>query len=170
MRLERNKEWWMARARREDDVVIGAGLGAPAARPEQIRSEQIHAGAPVVVAEETRIAFGKFVKLMRRRLGFSVEKLADEADLDVSEVLVIEDDVHYLPEPRTVYKLAQLFEVPQQRLMQLAGLTAPSDTKFLSQAARFAARSESLHKLTRAESSALEAFVLVLSERETKTK
>lgn len=165
MRLERNKEWWVARARSEGDVVIGVGFSACAPKPDHER-----AGMQVVAAEEARIAFGKFVNLMRRRLGFSVEKLADEADLDVSEILVIEDDVHYLPEPRTVNQLAQLFEVPQQRLMQLAGLTAPSDRHFFSEAARFAARSESLHKLTREENSALEAFVSVLSERETKTR
>jgi hypothetical protein len=163
MKLERSKDWWMARARREGDAVIGAGLLAfdPAL-------DERASGAQTAAVEETRIAFGKFVNLMRRRRGFSMEELAQAADLDVSELLVIEDDVHYVPEPRTVFKLAETFEVSQQRLMQLAGLAAANDAGFRREAVRFAARSESVRKLTPEESSALEAFVAVLSEQEPK--
>jgi HTH-type transcriptional regulator, competence development regulator len=161
MRLERTKEWWMSRARREGDAIISAGLlafdPAPEARP-----------ANALAAEENRIAFGKFVNLMRRRRGLSMEQLADSAELDPSQLLVIEDDVHHVPEPRTVYKLAQAFEVSQRSLMQLAGLTAANDAGLRREAVRFAARSESVQKLTPEESSALEAFIAVLSEQEPK--
>ena len=163
MKFERSKEWWMARARREGDAVIGAGLLAFDPVPEE-RPASAHAA----VVEETRIAFGRFVNLMRRRRGFSMERLAQVADLDASELLVIEDDLHYVPEPRTVFKLAETFEVSQQRLMQLAGLAAANDAGFRQEAVRFAARSEAVHKLTPEESSALEAFVAVLSEQEPK--
>lgn len=162
MKLERSKEWWMARARREGDADIGAGL---------LAFDPVLEGRPVATpgfAEETRIAFGKFVNLMRRRHGLSMEQLAQTADLDASELLVIEDDVHYMPEPRTIYKLAQTFQVSQRRLMQLAGLTAANDASFRDEAVRFAARSEAVQKLTPEESAALEAFVAVLSERESK--
>ncbi len=164
MRLERSKEWWLSKARREGDAVVGAGLLAFDPAPEERP-----ASAQAPAAEETRIAFGKFVNLMRRRRGLSLERLADAADLDASELLVIEDDVHYVPEPRTVYKLAQTFEVSQRRLMQLAGLSAANDAGLRQEAVRFAARSEAVQKLTPEEASALEAFVAVLSEREPKT-
>jgi len=159
MKLERSKEWWLERARREGDVVIGAGLLARDPSPE---------ARPVAAAEENRIAFGKFVNLMRRRRGYSMEQLAERADIDASELLVIEDDLHYVPGPRTVYKLAQTFEVSQQRLMQLAGLTAANDVGLRQEAVRFAARSESVQRLTPEESTALEAFVAVLSSQEPK--
>lgn len=163
MKLELSEDWWMARARREGDAVVGAGLlafdPAPEARPS---------GVQVGAAEDTRIAFGKFVNLMRRRRGFSMEQLAEAAELEASELLVIEDNVHYVPEPRTVFKLAQTFEVSQRRLMQLAGLSVANDIGFREEAVRFAARSESVQKLTPEESSALEAFVTVLSEQEPK--
>lgn len=163
MKLERSKDWWMARARREGDAVIGAGLLAFDPGLDERAS-----GAQIAAVEETRIAFGKFVNLMRRRRGFSMEELAQAADLDASELLVIEDDVYYVPEPRTVFKLAETFEVSQRRLMQLAGLAAANDAGFRREAVRFAARSESVQKLTPEESSALEAFVAVLSEQEPK--
>jgi transcriptional regulator with XRE-family HTH domain len=159
MKLERSKEWWIARARREGDAVVGAGL---LARDPALESRSLAAG------EEARIAFGRFVHLMRRRRGYSMEQLAEQADLEPSELLVIEDDVHYVPGPRTVYKLAETFDVPQQRLMQLAGLAAANDAGLAREAVRFAARSESIEKLTAEESAALEAFVAVLSELDPK--
>ena len=163
MRFERSKDWWMARARREGDVAMGAGLLAFDPAPEERP-----ASGQTPIVEETRIAFGKFVNLMRRRRGFSMEQLAEVAELDASELLVIEDDVHHVPEPRTVFKLAQTFHVSQRRLLQLAGLAAANDSSFRQEAVRFAARSESVQKLTPEENSALEAFVAVLSEQEPK--
>lgn len=165
MKLERSKEWWMARARREGDSVIGAGLLAFDPEPDERRLN-----VQAAVIEETRIAFGRFVKLMRRRRGLSLEQLAQAADLDTGELIEIEGDVHYVPEPRTVFKLAQTFEVSQQRLLQLAGLAVANDAGFRQEAVRFAARSESVQNLTNEENSALEAFIAVLSERETKLK
>lgn len=162
MKIERSKEWWMARARREGDAAVGAGLLAFDPVSDERPATQ------AVAAEETRIAFGKFVNLMRRRRGLSMERLAEVAELDASELLVIENEVHYVPEPRTVYKLAQTFEVSQRRLMQLAGLAAANDAGLRQEAVRFAARSEAMHKLTPEENSALEAFVAVLSEQDPK--
>jgi transcriptional regulator with XRE-family HTH domain len=161
MKFERSKDWWMAQARREGDAVIGAGTLAF----DPMLADERPSGTQIAAVEETRIAFGKFVNLMRRRRGFSTEQLAQAAELDASELLVIEDDIHYVPEPRTVYKLAETFEVSQRRLMQLAGLAAANDAGFRQEAVRFAARSESVQKLTPEENSALEAFVAVLSER-----
>jgi len=158
MKIERSKEWWLGRARREGDGFIGAGMMAFDPAPEE--------RTPASGADEGRIAFGKFVNLMRRRQGLSMEKLAEEADLDASELLVIEESAAYVPDPRTVYRLAQTFKVPQQRLMQLAGLTVANDAGLRREAVRFAARSESVQKLTPEESSALEAFVAILSEQE----
>lgn len=162
MKLERSKEWWLTRARREGDATVGAGLLALDAKPDS------NPGTSTAAAEEARIAFGKFVNLMRRRRELSVERLAELAELDASEILVIEDDVHYVPEPRTVFRLAQTFQVSQPRLMQLAGLAVVSDAGLRREAVRFAARSEALQKLTPEENAALEAFVAVLSQEDLK--
>lgn len=79
---------------------------------------------------------------------------------------MIESDVHYIPEPRTVYRLAQTFSVSQQRLMQLAGLSAANDSGLSREAVKFAARSESIQKLSREENAALDAFIAVLSRQD----
>lgn len=155
MKLERSKEWWMARAREEGNAVVSAGS------PSQVTAGT--ADVRNAGVEENRIAFGKFVNLMRRRRGYSIERLAAEADLEASELLIIEDSEH-IPAPRTVYKLAQTFSVSQQSLMQLAGLAVANDAGLRREAVRFAARSETVHKLTAEENAALEAFVAVLGQ------
>jgi transcriptional regulator with XRE-family HTH domain len=159
MRLERSKGWWLSKARREGDAAVGAGMLAFDPAPD----ERGGSGA-----DETRIAFGRFVNLMRRRRGFSIERLAQEAALDVSELLIIEESTNNVPDPRTIYQLAQVFDLPQRSLMALAGLTVANDQGLREEAVRFAARSESVQKLTPEESSALEAFVAVLSQQESK--
>lgn len=160
MRLDRSKDWWVKRAIAEGDATIGAGLMA-----RDPLSEADHRAAPL---EDSRIAFGRFINMMRRRHGLSIEELANAAKVDASELLVIEEDLHYVPGPRTVYQLARMFDVPQPRLMQLAGLTAANDAGLAEEAVRFAARSEAVHKLTPEESAALAAFVAVLSQQEPK--
>lgn len=165
MRLEQSKEWWLALARREGDSALGAGPGKLSLDLPGEHLSPVQADAP----EETRIAFGKFINLMRRRRGYTMERLAEVAGLDPSELLIIEDHRYGSLEPRTIFQLAQTFEVSQSRLMQLAGLAVANDAGLRQEAVRFAARSESVQKLTPEETSALEAFVAVLSEQDRKT-
>lgn len=56
MRLELNKECWLARARREGNAAVSAALLAFDPAPEERLPS-----ARIDVAEESRIAFGKFV-------------------------------------------------------------------------------------------------------------
>ena len=160
MKIEISKEWCMRMARHEGDAEIGAGLLAidPVFDGEHI---------PVDVDEEEspNVAFGRFVNLMRRRQGMSLEQLADDADVDMADLVEIERDPHHRPELRTAYQLANYFKVSQTGFMQVAGLAAPKDARLFDEGVRFAARSESTAELTPEEGAALEAFVAVLSEQ-----
>ena len=95
----------------------------------------------------------------------SLEQLADDADVDMVDLVEIESDPHHRPELRTAYQLANYFKVSQAGLMQVAGLAAPKDARLLDEGVRFAARSESIAALTPEEGAALEAFVAVLSRQ-----
>ena len=157
MKIERPQLWWIDRAGSEPDIMFGAGL-TQAHEADQTRT-------PSTSPETTRIAFGRFVSMMRRKKGLSLERLAEIADVDASDLLVIEEAADQTPDPRTVFNLANTFSVPKMALMQLAGLTVANDTGLNDEAVRFAARSESLENLTPEQSSALDAFVAVLSQR-----
>jgi transcriptional regulator with XRE-family HTH domain len=157
MKVEITGDWCLKMALLEGDSEIGAGL---------VAIDPVFEGnAMAAAADDPSIAFGRFVRLMRRNRGLSIEKLADDAAVDVAELVSIEDDTRHKPEVRTVYQLANFFRVPRPNLMQLAGLTVQNNNRLHDEAARFAARSDPVVALTAEERAALEAFVAVLSEQ-----
>src|ERR1041385_8316038 len=157
MKVHVTPEWCLAMARREGDLEVGAGPRAPYAESDDVVASS---------RTEARIAFGRFVHLIRRKRGMSIEQLANEASVDLAELVQIEDDLHHAPEPRSVYQLARVFNIPQQRLMRLAGLAVPNSERFRAEAIKFAPRSESKEALSAEEREALEQFIRVLSERQ----
>jgi len=158
MKIDYTKEWCMNMAQFEADSEIGAGMLAvdPLFDGELNEEHEPH---------EPAVAFGRFVRLMRRNRGLTIEKLAEDADIDVGELVCIEDDAHFKPGVRSVYQLSMFFDVPHANLLQIAGLTAPKDERIYCEAVRFAARSEPVQALSDEERAALETFVAVLSER-----
>ena len=160
MKIEISKEWCVRMAQHEGDGEIGAGW---------LAIDPVFDGDPVpadVVEEEgASVAFGRLVNLMRRRRGMSLEQLADDADVDMADLVEVERDPHHRPELRTAYQLANYFRVSRAGLMQVAGLATPKDARLFDEGVRFAARSESTAALTPEEGAALEAFVAVLSEQ-----
>jgi transcriptional regulator with XRE-family HTH domain len=158
MKIEVSKNWCLRMAQLEGDSEIGAGSLA-------IDPVLDVKDAPAEASEETAIAFSRFVQLARRNRRLTVEKLAEDADIELRELVSIEESVNYKPDLRTVYQLANYFGVQRAKLLQVAGLTMPKDSHIANEAVRFAARSEPTAALTAEERSALEAFVSVLSER-----
>ena len=160
MKNEISKEWCMLMAQYEGDDEIGAG---------QFAFDPVFDGEPLPAearAEENpNVAFGRFVNLMRRQREMSLEQLAENADVDMADLVKIESDPHHKPELRTTYQLANYFKVSRSGLMQVAGLAGAKDSRLFDEGVRFAARSESTAELTPQEVAALEAFVTVLSER-----
>ncbi len=153
-----SKEWCIQMAQLEADAEVGAGwlAGDPVFDGDTI---------PAAVTDDAgpNVAFGRFVLLMRRRRGLTLEKLAADADVGMVDLIEIESDPHHKPELRTAYQLANYFNVSRTGLLQVAGLTTPKDAGLLNEAIRFAARSEPMAELTPEENAALEAFVAVLS-------
>lgn len=151
----RNDNWLLKMADIEDNCELAAG-GLAHELGMLARSR----AAPSVA----RTAFAKLIELRRRERRLSVEQLAQRADIDLGEVVGLERGDACTPEPRTVYKLAAVLELPEEKLMQLSGLTKAKDARFAEEAVRFAARSEPVDKLSREEHDALEEFVKFLAE------
>lgn len=159
MKIELTKEWCIRMAMLEGNSPIGAGSFI-----QNVSTESEHS-PDVVHTEDPSIAFGRFVRLMRRHRRLTVEELAKESDIDISDLVEIEDDTRHKPEPRTVYQLANYFNVSKPRLMQIAGLVTTKDSRLVDEAIRFAARSDPTAKLSPEEQAALEAFVKFLSDK-----
>jgi HTH-type transcriptional regulator, competence development regulator len=162
MKIEFTKEWCLRMADLEAQAsAVDAGIGVPAADLEKVN----HVEASTVTDLDPNIAFGRFVRLMRRNKKLSLEKLAEDAQVEVTELVEIEEDARHRPDPRTVFQLAHHFGLPTSKLMQLAGLRQPKDNRLFEEAVRFAARSDPVESLSKEERAALEAFVSVLSEK-----
>lgn len=149
-----NETWLRRMADAEDrcESVAAAGLAAELGL--------LHA-MPI---EKPRV-LGRLIEFSRRARGLSVERLADEADVDLGELVALEREEDVRATPRTVYKLAKLLGVSTGKLMVLAGLADAEDTTLKEAALRFAARSEPTAQLSKGEREALEEFVKVLVER-----
>ncbi len=160
MKIEFTKEWCLRMAQFEAETDSDFEVGAPHRAPEALAETHTND-----LSQSSNIVFGRFVRLMRRHQHLTLEKLAQDARIEISELVEIEEDTRHSPDPRTVYQLATHFKVPMPQMLQLAGLTVAKDSRLIDEAIRFAARSESVEALNEVERAALEAFVSVLSER-----
>lgn len=166
MNLKITPEWLRKHAAADEGAEFTTGLLNPEAfdadvealRPVSSPDTQQHR------TQEFTPAFGKLVQLWRIDKGYSLDALAKAADLDEEELESIEQDVQYVPEPRTVCQLADVLKLPLTRLMQLAGLASSSDSAFSQQALRFATRAQSLDRLNVEQKQALHEFVRYLAE------
>ncbi len=159
MKIDKSKDWWLEMARLEGGSEVGAGLLA--LNPEVKE-------APARISSAIEIAFGRFIQMMRRKHGLSLETLASRTDIDLEELISIEENPAYKPEPRTIYQLSSIFKVSNKKLLELAGLVTTKDSDLRQEAVRFAARSENVEKLSQIEKAALESFITILSEHDEK--
>ena len=107
---------------------------------------------------------GRFVGLARRQKGLSLAKLSETANIGLDEALKIEEGRETYPQPRTIFKLAEILDLPKNGMMELAGIMQPRNKSFSEAAIRFAAKSEPTAKLTHSEKEALQEFIKVLTE------
>jgi len=140
------------------DEHVTPGAGPLAERPI------VDPDAVSLRAEETRLVFGHFVNVARRTRGMSIEKLADDADVEIGELLSIEQDPHYEPDIRAVWGLSKALNLSQPKLMELAGLAVPKESHWLEEVTRYAARSAPIKDVTPDEQAFHDAVVAALTK------
>jgi transcriptional regulator with XRE-family HTH domain len=164
MKLNLSKEWLTKRAERDENAEVSAGV-FNLKMLEAERSAPEHASIAQSEVDNPHPAFGRLINLWRRKKGLRMDQLADRARIDMGELVAIEHDIYYTPEPRTVYQLAKILGLSIKRMLQLSGNAIVRDSTLGQEAVRFAARSESVEKLTKDEHRALEEFVKFLNEK-----
>jgi transcriptional regulator with XRE-family HTH domain len=164
MKLNLTKDWLKKRAEMERDAETSAGFFDLSVLEGNQRQEH-DTSASQVQGDNTLSVFGRLINLWRRKKGLRMDELADKARIDLAELIAIEHDIHYIPEPRTVHQLAKIIGLPSDRMLQLSGNTVVRDPTLGEEAIKFAARSESIEKLNGNEQQALEEFVKFLNEK-----
>jgi len=111
-----------------------------------------------------RYAFGELMKKLRLEGGWTIDQFVKKAGIDKEEALAIERDLSYKPSPLTLYKIAEFYKIPQQKIAILVGAIKPKHSNIVEYASKFAAQSESFSKLEPDERRTLDEFVKFLRE------
>jgi HTH-type transcriptional regulator, competence development regulator len=159
MKLDITKEWFEKNLDKEDKAIVSAGSFSASKLDGLEQPARRQSSEPCAVQS----AFGMLVSLSRRKKGWSAEKLSEQARIDLEELVMIEQGSEYVPEPRTVCQLAELLNLPEDKLLELSGNTVARDKHLQNAAVKFAARAQSMEKLSREEKTALEEFVKQMS-------
>lgn len=155
MKFSNNREWLKKKAEAEDGCFVS--VGGLITRLGQAEG--------VAAAKPTRSAFVRLLQLARRERGLSWEQFAVKVGVPLEELVTVELDESFIPKPRTVFNLARFLRISEKKLMALSGLLIPKDAAFNEEAVLFAARSESVEKLSPEEHRALEEYIRFLSEQ-----
>jgi len=160
MKLQLDSAWYEREIGNDANLPVTAGRSTLAPLREEARLHRVSLAS----RNATPVAFGRLVNLKRREEGMGLEELADRAGIDLGMLIAIERGEEFPLEPGTVSKIGNVLQLPLPKLLQLSGLTEAEDREFKEAALRFAARSEPIEKLSRAEDTALKEFVKFLSE------
>ena len=120
MKLNLSKEWLTKHANRDDKVDVSAGVFSIDMLKYQQHTQKI-SSIDASAEDNPRPAFGKLINLWRRKKGWRMEDLAEKANIDLAEIIEIERDMRYTPEPRTVYQLSRTLGLSNERMLQLSG-------------------------------------------------
>ena len=164
MKMNLNKEWFEKRIDHDSHLEVGAGNPCPDGQSSGEHGSQEQLTNPEDFFET--LAFGTLIELLRRDRQLTIEHLASEARVELSELVNIEFDPKYVPSPRCVYQLASYFEIPQRSLLKLSNVTTVHSDKLRDAAVRFAANASNISQLSREERVALTDFVAFLSSQD----
>lgn len=65
--------------------------------------------------------FGSYLREIRENKGWSINQLAQAADISGSQISRIENGLRGIPKPQTLRKIAEALDVPYEELMNKAG-------------------------------------------------
>lgn len=151
---------WLRRMADAEEQCGSVSVGGLAADLGEFRSAALGTNAESV---SSALALARLVKLWRREQGLTVEDFAKRAGLSEFEVVGVESG-EMVPEPRVLFQLSQAIKISYDKLMYIAGHMIDREGQLMHAAYRFAARSESMEKLTRQEEEALHEFINTLAQ------
>lgn len=115
--------------------------------------------------KELHRGLGVLVRLLRRREGLTEEELAERARISEEELRQIEFDPGYMPRPRTIVQLEDVFRLKPRTLAVLSGaVRVTGEGALRAEVRRFAASSSGMGKLSRDEKRLVNHFVRVLGD------
>jgi len=162
MKLHFTSEWLRDHIKNDPDIECEAGFPLLGAEP---LNHFVGAAlrAPKEDAPQRPAVLHQLVRQLRRRDRLTRAQLAAKIRIDAQEIETIEADPDYVPRPRTVHQLAHYLGVPAKAVEQLTSAAHSREDRLVEAAHRFAASSDDLSKLTKAEKKLFDDFVKALA-------
>lgn len=157
MNFEMSKEWLKKKLAHCDDTLIGVGGTSLEDFKRDVEQRTVTPSTLANVPSD----LGKVVRFVREQKGWTTTELATLADVDESEIELLESQEDYAPGPRTVTQLADACHFSRKKFIELAGhrLERSGESTF-----RFAANSKNLSTISDDTYEAIRALVEVLSQ------
>lgn len=166
MKLHFTNDWLRNQIERDADIECDAGIPLRDAAPLErfVQAEPDGTQPSKEAAPERKMAvLHMLVHQVRRRDNLSIVQFAERIRVEAREVERIEEDPDYVPSPRTLHQVAEYMKVPARAMLSLTSDAIAENENVAKAAIKFAASSEDLSRLTRAERNGLNDFVKFLS-------
>lgn len=166
MKLHFTSDWLHKHIENDLDVECEAGFPLRDATPlkQFVKEEKASEQQELQAAPERKMAvLHVLVHQVRRRDNLTTAQLADKIRVDAAELHKVEEDPGYSPRPRTLHRLAEYLRVPTAAVQSLTADAVARNHNIEEAALRFAASSDDLTALSRAERRGLNDFVKFLS-------
>lgn len=151
---------------REDLSRANESLDALATHAQSVVSRALdRASTRVSLVNDLHRGLGALIQMLRRRDKLSAQELAIGARVDLAELYAIESDPAVVPQPRTIYQVAEYFGLPARSLLMLSGAFEDVAQEVREKAVRFATHSKGMSKLSKEEKRLLNEFVRFLQEQ-----
>ena|SRR3990167_4271731 len=161
MRFEVKREWLERRLAVGDDAEVMAGVADLDKLKREVAALSVTPGS----LEGSATQFGRVIRFIREKKGWSISDLARKADIDEEELNKLEHEPGFQVEPRTVIQLASNLHLSKDKLLVVSGLVKPRGEAANSVSnLKFAANSNGLHNITADELDVIRALVEYLSE------
>jgi HTH-type transcriptional regulator, competence development regulator len=168
MEMKITKEWLLKNAERDKDLEVTAGFLSNAKLDAVYGGQKQPEGEQLEDIESRLAALAQLVNTRRRIEGWTLEQLADKADVDLHDLFCLERCVPVHLNVRTIHKLSGVLKLPHSGLLRLCGATVQRNDNFTEQALRFVARSQTETKPSRQEIKVFEEYVKFLAEEQGK--
>ena len=157
--IQRTEQWWKNKAVQEANHIVSAGptREAPPFIDYQVAAKGLEKSGP-----KCDLRSGSSWELMRRSRGWTMERLASEADLELEDVVMIEDEPSIHTGTSRCLSVGPDFRGLVIEPAQDGRTLKERDSTLRHSTLRFAARSQSLKRLSDTEQQALDEFVSAL--------
>ena len=167
MKLHFTSDWLRKHIENDPDMECEAGFPLESAVPlkdflTEESSEKAMETAEVVHLPNTGV-LSRLILQVRRRDKLTIAQLANKIRVEEIEIESIENDVNYLPRPRTLHQIALYLNVPTTSVQRLITGLDGQNNNMENAVAKFAASSNDLSELSRTERRGLNDFVKFLS-------